>query len=109
MTQPSVASSESSHSTSLALAKGVWLLSMRERKLSGGGSTRRGFLIAFHVVEYCGRCAGFTSPIPDFLSLGRGVTKINLKIQTKVRSQGNSKTFALFYSVTNKEYLGQKD
>ena len=29
-------------------------MNMKERKLSGGGSTRRVFLIAFHVVEHCG-------------------------------------------------------
>ena len=33
----------------------MWLLNVRERKLSGGGSTRRSFLIDLRVVHYCGR------------------------------------------------------
>ena len=33
----------------------MWLLNVRERKLSGGGSTRRGFLIGLRVVHQCGR------------------------------------------------------
>mgnify|MGYP000713031169 CR=1 FL=1 len=36
------------------------------------------------------------------ISLGRGVTKPKLKNSKK------KKTFALFYSVLNKEYLGKK-
>ena len=52
MTQPSAASLESCHDTLLPLR--MWLLNVGERKLSGGGSTRRGFLIDLRVVRYCG-------------------------------------------------------
>ena len=80
MTQPSAASSESSHDTLLPLR--MWLLNVGERMLSGGGSTRRSFLIDLRVVRYCGDSV--TSLVPDFLSLGHGVTKPKLKNSQKI-------------------------
>lgn len=51
MTQPSRASPESCHSTSLQPR--MWLLNVGERKLSAGRSTRRGFLIGLLQSRKC--------------------------------------------------------
>ena len=95
MTQQSAASSESCHDTLLPLR--MWLLNVGERKLSGGGSPRRGFLIDLRVVRYCG--SGFVKLlVPDFLSLGHGVTKPKLKNSQKIRVLSKLENFyvALF-------------
>ena len=42
---------------------------VRERKLSGGGSTRRGFFLLSNTVALC------YVLVPDFPSLGRGIKK----------------------------------
>ena len=87
------------------------LRNVRERKLSGGGSTRRGFLIGLLDVHYCGSLSmsGFyvTSPRLPFTQSWGNKTKIQ-KLAENYGLKQTQNNFALFYSVTNKEYLGQK-
>ena len=47
---------------------------------------------------------GFTSLVPDFLSLGHWATKAKLTNSKKITV--NSKTFVPFYSVSNIDYVG---
>ena len=94
MTQPSAASPESCHNT--LLPPRMWLLNVRERKLSGGGSTRRDFLIGLRVVHHCGplSMSGFyvTSPRLPLTSVMRHQNQ-NSKTRRKLRSEANSKKF----------------
>ena len=85
------------------------LRNVRERKLSGGGSTRRGFLIGLLDVPYCGSLSGFyvTSPRLPFTQSWGNKTKIQ-KLAENYGLKQTQNNFALFYSVTNKEHLGQK-
>ena len=81
MTQPSAASSESFHSTSLALPPrcGYWKWEKERWVVESlrGGASQLVFVLST-AVALC-RCAGFTSLVPDFLSLGRGMAKPKLK------------------------------
>ena len=86
----------------------MWLLNVRERKLSGGGSTRRGFVIGLRFVDYCSSLSmsGFyvTSPRLSFTRSWNDKTEIEKFMEN---CENYSKIFAQFCSVSNKEYLEQ--
>ena len=81
----------------LSLPPRMWLLNVRERKLSGGGSTRKGFLSQLLWTD-------FTSLVPDFLSLGHGEIKNFEENHSLKRTQ---KPLRCFTNV-KEEYFGQK-